>query len=120
MIGAPQKSNGVAIAGLVVALVALGLGVIALVYSMDMSGPSNKDLGKNPCTQGPSFWCANDNNFARCIQSKGYDGVREDFDACKALKPPASSGGARGQFHRQQFAEMTDMMPLQPEFIHVA
>ncbi len=110
------KSNGVAVAGLIIALAGLVLAIVAILYSTNAFKPTNKDMGKNPCTQGPSFWCANDANFARCIQSKGYDGVREDFDACKKMDQPQSNP----QFHRQQFAQMTEMMPLQPELIHEA
>ena len=31
-------------------------------------------LGTDPCTQGPSFWCSSDDNFSKCVQSKGFNG----------------------------------------------
>lgn len=42
------------------------------------------------CHQGPVFWCANDDNFKKCIQSKGYDGDRASFAGCQPFMPKPS------------------------------
>ena len=39
--------------------------------------------GAETCSSGPAFWCASDENFRDCIQSRGYQGSRADFDACR-------------------------------------
>jgi hypothetical protein len=39
--------------------------------------------GARACSSGPAFWCASDENFRDCIQSKGFKGTRADFKACR-------------------------------------
>jgi hypothetical protein len=40
-------------------------------------------VGSKDCTKGPAFWCASDENFKKCVQSKGYNGDRTSLAACK-------------------------------------
>lgn len=78
-------SDSVAIVALVIALLAVIGASVALAYALPSSGssPAPSPVGGDNCTQGPSYYCANDQNFAECIQSRGYNGTRDSFPACK-------------------------------------
>jgi len=53
----------------------------------DDDGDDDGKPGSKNCTWGPAFWCANDDNFKKCIQDRGYEGDRASFAACKPFLP---------------------------------
>ena len=55
---------------------------VETTFSNRLCGGCN--VGSDKCTQGPAYYCASDQNFAECVQSKGYNGMRCSSDSpCK-------------------------------------
>jgi hypothetical protein len=86
-----EKFRVVAIAGIIIAIIAFLVGGLGLGYALydHYKTPDDK---YNKCLDGPSYWCANDKNFALCMTSKGEKGTRSTYPACNSIPPSPNDG----------------------------